>query len=297
MPVSGVAWRYVHATTAATKQVDRVRINPCNKKTHLWCRHNLLEVNARKTKVMYFSSKYLNSTSKPYKKLCFGGNDLDYVDDYRYLGLTIDTWLTFAQHINNTLKTLSFRVMQLKRIRNCITHKIALQLFKSMILPIMDYADIFCHNKSTRLIKKFQVIQNRCIRIISGFSRLTNKDEEATKLGLLPLSNRRALHILQFALELSTKQPELTESFGLNPLDRMTTRPCNPSRTQFKMFRPIKTLIERSISYMIRSRWNALPTMAHKSLDKNTLASYLLANPNLEFWTSQTQANLRLRSE
>lgn len=156
---------------------------------HLWCRNNLLEVNAGKTKVMYFSSKFLNSTSKPYRKLNFGGMDLVFVDEYRYLGLTIDTRLSFAHHINNTLKTLSFRVMQLKKIRNSITHKIALQLYKCMILPIMDYADIFCHNKSSKLLKKFQIMQNRCVRLISRFPRLTSTEEETKKLELIATGN------------------------------------------------------------------------------------------------------------
>lgn len=90
---------------------------------------------------MFFSSKHLNSTSKPYTKFKLGNVDLDHVEEYKYLGVTIDARLTFT----TTLETwwiVSFKVSQLERIRKSLTNKIALQLYKSMILPVMDYGDI-----------------------------------------------------------------------------------------------------------------------------------------------------------
>lgn len=150
-----------------------------------------------------------------------------------------------------------------------------------MILPIMDYADIFCHNKSLKLLHKYQTIQNRCVRLISRIPRLSSTDEESKNLGLIPIANRRALHILQFTCELSLNQPELTITLNDN-LRRVTlTRSHDPSRIQFKLFKPNKSLVLNSISYMLRSRWNALPTAAHAAQDKHTLASLLLANPSL----------------
>lgn len=248
----------------------------------IWCRTNLLEVNTGKTKVMYFSSKYLNSTSKPYKKFTLNNSDLEYVDIYKYLGLSIDSKLTFKQHLNNTLKTISYRVLQLKRIRPSITNKIATQLYKCMILPIMDYADIFYHNKNSVLLKKLQIIQNRCIRIISKLPRLTNTENEEKRLDLLSLGVRRAIHIIQFASDIVQKQQNLlmapSNSNSNNIGTRTQTRSQNPDRNQMAMFRPKKGLVEKSISYTLRKAWNALPTWAHQTADKHALANFLLAN-------------------
>lgn len=252
------------------------------KMLNLWCRNNLLEVNTSKTKVTYFSSKYLNTTSKPYRKLTLNSKELEYVDVYKYLGLNIDAGLTMNFHLNNTMKTVSYRVLQLKRIRNSISHKIALQLYKCMILPIIDYADIFYHNKNASLLKKFQIIQNRCIRIISQLPRISNTEDEEKKLDLLPLNTRRAVHVLQFASDIVSKQPELMSdsNSGLsNKNPGALTRSQNPNRKQMTMFRPNKSITEKSISYTLRKSWNALPTWAHDQADKKTLASFLLANP------------------
>lgn len=67
---------------------------------------------------MYFTSKFLNSTAKPYKRLSLGLSELDYVDNYRYLGVTIDSGLTFKKHLNKTIKTLSYKTSQLFKIRS-----------------------------------------------------------------------------------------------------------------------------------------------------------------------------------
>lgn len=143
-----------------------------------------------------------------------------------------------------------------------------------MILPIIDYADIFYHNKNIQLLQKFQVIQNRCIRNISKLPRMTNTDNEANRLSLLPLSERRALHVLQFALETANKQPSLLISNDQR-LHSMCVQTCSHDHTrkQFKMFKPAKILVERSISFMLRKSWNSLPTSTHLLNDKYPLVS------------------------
>lgn len=249
---------------------------------HLWCRLNLLEINASKTKVMFFSSKHLNSTSKPLRKFKLGLSDLEFVEEYKYLGVTIDSKLSFTKHLKNLISTVSFKISQLRKIRKSLSDKVALQLYKSMILPVMDYSDIFYHHQNAKLVRKLQTLQNRAIRVISRLSRLTNTEDEERKLGLLPLSVRRAQHILLFAFEIRNSMPHLTVLFDDDRNQtKMFTRHYNPDRNQFKMFRPAKTLIQKSISYVLRSTWNALPSQIHQIDDKVTLSRYLINNQHL----------------
>lgn len=56
----------------------------------LWCRKNQLQVNVDKTRAVYFTAKYHNSTSKPLKKLHIGNKDVDLLSSYKYLGVDID---------------------------------------------------------------------------------------------------------------------------------------------------------------------------------------------------------------
>lgn len=101
------------------------------------------------------------------------------------------------------------------------------------------------------------------------------------KLELLPLSIRRPLHTLQFAFDLVKTHNHLLVQFNndiISHPDRMFTRSHNPNRNQFSLFRPMKTKIEKSISYTMRRAWNSLPSEVHQIEDKATLSNYLLAN-------------------
>lgn len=72
-----------------------------------------------------------------------GGKDLDFVEDYKYWGITIDEKLTFKNHLNKLIKSVSFKTFQLSKIRSCLTKDTTSLLYKTMILTIIDYGDIF----------------------------------------------------------------------------------------------------------------------------------------------------------
>lgn len=238
---------------------------------HLWCRDNLLEINASKTKSMFFNSKYLNSSSKPRQKLSLGKAKLDWVFDYKYLGVTIDTSLTLNKHVKNIIKNVSFRLHKLRRIRKFLSKRTTLQLYKCMLLPIFDYGDLFYNYCSVKLLRKLQILQNRSIRLICGVNKTTNTYSLQAELGLLPLEYRRNFHTIQFAHCLSCN----SNLIELNR-QRTITRLNNPNRRQFKMLRPTKAVIEKGVSFRIRKAWNNLPTQVHVIDNKNDLKNLLL---------------------
>lgn len=88
-----------------------------------WCKRNLVAMNVSKTKTMYFSHRYLKSTSKHLRKLMLGVRKLDFIDDYKYLGVTIDCKLSFKRRLNNSIKTVSFKSSQLSEILSLLQKK------------------------------------------------------------------------------------------------------------------------------------------------------------------------------
>lgn len=156
--------------------------------------NNLLETNVGKTKSMYFRSKYLNSTSKPFRKLSLGASEIEWVTEYKYLGITFDSGLTFARHLKSLKKNVSFKVHKLARIRNCLKQKTASLLYKRMILMVMDYGDLFYASASKCLLQKLNVLQSKAIRVICKLNSRSNVTAAADSLELLPLCSRRGLH-------------------------------------------------------------------------------------------------------
>ena len=49
-------------------------------------------------------------------------------------------------------------------MRKYITQDVALRMYKTMILPVLEYGDILYEGANKKLIDKLQVIQNRCLR-------------------------------------------------------------------------------------------------------------------------------------
>ena len=64
------------------------------------------------------------------------GSDLEYVDNYKYLGVWLDCKLSFQTHI----KHLQSKIFQFRN--KAFTHSAKLTLIKLTILPILDFGDV-----------------------------------------------------------------------------------------------------------------------------------------------------------
>ena len=98
-------------------------------------------------------------------KLQIAGFPLDYVFQYKYLGVTIDEILSFNAHLNNTIKLVAHKIFLLHKIKYYITEDAALKIYKSMIMPYLDYGDILFMNANVKRVKKLQTLQNRALKI------------------------------------------------------------------------------------------------------------------------------------
>ena len=85
----------------------------------------------------------------------------------------------------------------LSRIRHSINKKTTLVVFKSMILPYIEYGNIF-HGTCTELYKnKLQVIQNNGLKIALGKGRFYNTVDLHIEARVLPCEYRRLLMLQQ----------------------------------------------------------------------------------------------------
>ena len=99
----------------------------------LWCDQNKLTINVKKNKTMVF-------TTSPRKKLppinlMLRNERLAVVDSYKYLGLTLDSALTYEQHVKYMVKTISHKLFLLTKVRRFLTQVAAERVYKTMILP------------------------------------------------------------------------------------------------------------------------------------------------------------------
>ena len=102
-----------------------------------------ISLNVAKTKVMSFMSDHKRKTNKESFKLYMKGVEVEHVNTYRYLGIQIDCRLNGDAQYAKTMQTLGLKLRTFSKIRRFLTVRAALTVYKSTILPILDYCDLF----------------------------------------------------------------------------------------------------------------------------------------------------------
>jgi len=79
------------------------------------------------------------------------------VDTYKYLGVWLDSSLSFQTHINQLQAKIKSRIGFLFRNKASFTFPAKLAFVKMIILPIIDFGDIIHRFASNSLLRKLDV--------------------------------------------------------------------------------------------------------------------------------------------
>lgn len=142
-----------------------------------WCKRNKLSVNSQKTKVMILGT---NSHTKNITLPCNIGidqHDLDITNTYKYLGVLLDSNLLFKEHNQNTIGLTVGKINTLSFLKKYVNHLTLLNVYKTTILPILEYANIITPLFPKSIILKKQRLQNRALRVIFSHDQYLNREE------------------------------------------------------------------------------------------------------------------------
>ena len=73
---------------------------------------------------------------------------------FNYLGVILDNCMSLSKHISKMRKTISHKLYLLNKIRPYLTEYANINLYKAMILPYFDYADIIYEATTSAQLKK-----------------------------------------------------------------------------------------------------------------------------------------------
>ena len=137
--------------------------NICN--IEKWFSNNKVTINYDKCLVMNFGTgqKLRNSTKVSYK---LNNTILEEVNNCKLLGIFFDQSLTFDIHCSELSKKMMKRFFLFKRLREFIPFNTLLQLYNSLIQPLMDYGICIWAFGSSCHVNKIQKIQNKFARLI-----------------------------------------------------------------------------------------------------------------------------------
>ena len=138
--------------------------------THLnlvneWLSANKLTLNINKTKYMIFTP---NNKHRPQTfNIVIDGKQIEKVEQFDFLGITIDNKLNWKCHINKIVNKLSRNIGIINQLKNFLPTHILRLLYNSMILPHIQYGShtwAYCAKSELQKIIK---LQKRAIRIIT----------------------------------------------------------------------------------------------------------------------------------
>ena len=240
----------VHAETDLQKDLDELT---------LWCEANDIFINTAKTKVMFFGSRAkINSLDLP--NFSINNNIIDRTKTYTYLGIKLDEQLSLDTHANLLIRRVSNKIYQLTRIRSFITKKAALLIYKNMILPILEYGDIFIHSASQKIRKKLQILQNRALKCALQKDKLCSTIDLHEEAKILNLKERRHMHVLLHMYQLAQMPNfKLWKSY-----QHTGTRTRSSKKKLITCRRPTNEKFKKGITYQGPKLWNSLPGHVQK---------------------------------
>lgn len=244
---------------------------------HNWFQYNLLTINISKTSYVIFKAK--NKPLPDYLPLTINNIRLQEKPHEKYLGLHIDTHLTWNVHMNHIkTKLVSLRACLRNNI-SCIPRKLRFNIYNALVKPHLLYLiEIWGSGAKTKLAE-LQILQNKIIKNLFNyhFRTPTEKIYRETKL-----MNIKQLYIFNTCIFI---RKTLHNSIHTNlqfPKRQKVGRPCT-RRASFIVLPKTRTNYgQKTITYEGARLFNKIPSNIKKidSFNKfrNELMQYIVTN-------------------
>ena len=185
------------------------------------------------------------------------------------LGMTLDNKLNFKRHIDILEKSLDYKNYLFRHARKNMSEKAAVDVLKTMILPVTDYGDI-CYMVATKThILKLQNALNKSLRTALCHRGTINTEKLMKVAGINYLNDRRDQHLSHKAL---------IQSLNINLVDRRPIRTRAQDERLLKVNRPLNPSYTHSIEFRLANRWNSFEIDTRAIRDENQFKQW---NDNL----------------
>ena len=177
-----------------------------------WGKENNMYLNTSKTKAMLIKSTNRYDLFRP---ITSGGNNIQFVNTFNYLGVTLDDQLTFTPYYNMVKRRMENKIFVLSKIRKYVDNKTALLIYKQAVLPLVEYAGFVLISCTIGQRYDLQVLQNNALRLCKRYRLLDRISidrlhRECTILGLEQRRRKQLLRLmyLHSKVEDNIKKPE-----------------------------------------------------------------------------------------
>ncbi|XP_077254727.1 uncharacterized protein LOC143893340 [Temnothorax americanus] len=252
---------YLHAEPVFLLDAIK-RINEDIERIVQWAVDNKLTINPGKTKAMILGTlrfvRNVDLDSVPQVRV--GESAIPFSDSVEYLGVTINSTLSWEKQATKTISKVNSALYQLKLCRQLLPVPLRVKLVSALMLPHFDYCCTVLTNITGQHNLRLQRALNRCVRFIFNLKRDEHITPYLVRLGWLKIDLRRSYLVgsLTFSV-LRKEKPQVIFSnftFRHENMQRNTRSPTDIlnlplCRTEF---------FKRSFCFSAAELWNSLPS-------------------------------------
>ena len=175
-----------------------------------WTNSNKLSLNVNKTYCMVFKKRrqYLNTNPN----ITISNKMIDIVNSTKFLGVLIDSSLTWDDHILYIRKKIAKGIGIICKARKVLMSSSLLTLYYSFIYPYLHYAIELWGGAPKTNILPLIILQNKILRIIAGVPNRTNASPLFLRYKVLDVFKVHVYKIAMFMFNFS--KGECPESFN-----------------------------------------------------------------------------------
>ena len=176
------------------------KLNEDLENLYRWLNNRKLKANGSKTKYMIIRTRQRSINENVILKL--GESILEQVTEIKYLGIVIDKFLTFRSNGEMICKKVAKKISFLARIAKKIPKFCRITIYNAIVLPYFSYCSSILFLSDTAIMNKFQILQNRAMRIILRCDRYTPIRDMLSNLNWMSIKQRIVFSTLVFIFKI-----------------------------------------------------------------------------------------------
>ena len=182
-------------------------VNKCNVdlvKVSEWLVANRLTLNINKTFSMIFSNRQYEADNYSIR---IDNEIIPYVSSGKFLGVVMDRFLKFDNHVSEICGKLSKSVGILKKLREYIPGKQLIDLYYNFAYPYLVYCNLVWGKTNDTHLKSLRTPQKKIIRIVTNQHYLSHTSPLFKQLGILKLPDIFNYLLEIYMFKLVSSQP------------------------------------------------------------------------------------------
>ena len=242
-------------TTLITKLRINNSLNDELNTFHNWLNSNKLSLYVNKIKAIAF---HMHQKVIQLPLLQIAGSVIEFIDNFNFLGITINKHLNWSNHIDNLSAKICKTIGVLNSLKHVLPTNIKRTIYNSLIVCHLNYG-ILLWGSQLKIDDKLHKLQKKAVRIITlkGFS--AHSEPLFKKLYLLKPCDIYKCQLLKFIYKLVHKQ--LPHYLNQLPFSLNNTQHNYATRTNTNITiqRVNHEFAKRNIRYKIQTSYNSTP--------------------------------------